>query len=152
MCRRHPIPVLLIPIVVGALGLSCLWATAEEKAEPIPTQTVADKVRQAMQAKMVHSQGILHGLVTRDFDEMKQAATKLKQVSLDAPKDIEGDEVDNELYHHFRLEFLRISTQLEKMAEARNVEGAAFAYQSLTANCLACHSYLHGDEQIRTVK
>lgn len=129
-----------------------LISTGEDKAQPIPTQTVADKVRQAMLAKTSHAQGILHGLVTRDFEEIQRAAAKLKQVSLDAPKDIEGDEVDNELYHHFRLEFLRIATQLEKMAEAKNVEGAAFAYQSLTANCLACHSYLHGDEQIRVLK
>lgn len=131
----------------AAIVSIAFMARAEEKTQTIPTETVADKVRQAMLAKTSHAQGILHGLVTRDFDRIKQTAAKLKQVSLEAPKDIEGDDVDNELYHHFRLEFLRISTQLEKMAEAENVEGAAFAYQNLTANCLACHSYLHGAQQ-----
>ena len=99
-----------------------------------------------MQAKLVHSQSILNGLVTRDFDSVASAAKAMKKVSLAAPKHIEGDATDNELYNHFRLEFLRITTLMQNMAEQENLEGAAFAYQSLTANCLACHSYLDGSQ------
>ena len=95
-----------------------------------------------MAAKLTHSKDLLEGLVTRDFDKIAEAATAMKQVSINGPKSIEGDRTDDELFEHFRWEFLRISTQLETMAADKNLEGAAFAYQNLTANCLACHSYL----------
>lgn len=117
------------------------------KETPIPTQTVQDAVRDAMHKKLEHSQKILNGLVTRDFGLIEDAAAKLKTVSLSAPKRIEGDETDNEVYEHFRLEFLRICTLMEEMAKKENLEGSAFAYQSLTANCLACHSYLDQDHE-----
>jgi hypothetical protein len=28
------------------------------------------------------------------------------------------------------------------MADAKNLDGAAFTWNSLTANCMACHEYL----------
>ncbi|MCA8996588.1 MAG: hypothetical protein KDA80_06380 [Planctomycetaceae bacterium] len=117
-----------------------------EDVKPIPTETVEEEIQKAMRAKLTISQDILNGLVTRDFELIQQAAGELKKVSLNAPEHIEGDETDNELYKHFRLEFLRINTLMEDMAKDENVEGAAFAYQSLTANCLACHSYLHAND------
>ena len=42
-----------------------------------------------------------------------------------------------------RIQILRNRTR-EEMAKEENLEGAAYAYQNLTANCLACHSYLTG--------
>ena len=47
----------------------------------------------------------------------------MKQVSINGPKSIEGDRTDDELFEHFRWEFLRISTQLETMAADKNLEG-----------------------------
>ena len=32
---------------------------------------------------------------------------------------------DKEIYEHFRTEFLRLATQLDSMAKAKNLEGAA---------------------------
>lgn len=145
MVRFRLIHLLAVVAVAASVG-SYLADSAAEEVTPIPTQTVGDKVRGSMQAKLVHSQSILNGLVTRDFDSVGAAAKAMKRVSLAAPKHIEGDATDNELYNHFRLEFLRIATLMENMAAQENLEGAAFAYQSLTANCLACHSYLDGSQ------
>ncbi|MCA8990790.1 MAG: hypothetical protein KDA88_02370 [Planctomycetaceae bacterium] len=96
-----------------------------------------------MHAKLYHSQRVMKGLVTHDFEEIRKGAGALKQTSLDAPKPENGDKVDDELYNHFKLEFLRLTTRLGEMADEENIEGAAFVYQGLTANCMACHDYLH---------
>lgn len=118
-----------------------------DEVKPIPTETLDEAVRGTMREKLAHSQLILNGLVTRDFAMLKDAAREMKTVSLSDPQQIAGDETDNELYDHFRLEFLRTCTLIERMADEKNLEGAAFAYQSLTANCLSCHSYLDQDEK-----
>ena len=133
-------------VIAPALLIPELGEAQEEKVRPIPTQTVSEELRGSMQAKLDNAQGILNGLVMKDFESIREAATKMKKVSLTAPKKVEGDDIDNELYNHFKLEFLRLTTQLEKLAEEKNHEGTAFAYQNLTANCMACHSYLAGDE------
>lgn len=136
---------ILLAVVLAAMAGLLYRGSTESRAQeirPIPTTGKADEIRQAMHVKLHHSQQVLHGLVTRDFSRIQSAAGALKQVSLAAPKELEGDQTDNELYEHFKLEFLRLTTQLEETAKARNLDGAAFAYQNLTANCLACHSYL----------
>lgn len=95
-----------------------------------------------MAQKLPRMQKILEGLVRKDFEAIGDAASKLKEISLQAPSNIEGNDIDNQLYDHFKLEFLRLTTQLEAMAKAKNPEGGAFVYQNLTSNCMACHSYL----------
>lgn len=132
--------------VIGVVGI-IFWASKGPQAEdvkPIPTVTQTDEIHVSMAKKFERSQDIMKGLVTSDFQLLKSAATSLKQISLKAPKTVDGDPIDNELYDHFKLEFLRLTTQLEEMAKEENLEGAAYAYQNLTANCLACHSYLTG--------
>lgn len=113
-----------------------------QNAKPIPTETTQESVRRSMRDKSKQAQSILPALVMGDFVSIKETATKLKAISLHAPDGIEGDETENDLYKHFRLEFLRVTSQLEKMAEQENLEGTAYAYEKLTANCLACHGYL----------
>lgn len=132
-----------LAVFVAAMTASVLCLTAiAQNADPIPTETKQDAVRRSMHEKSQQAQAILPALVMSDFDAIKEAAAKLKTISLQAPADIEGDDTENELYQHFRLEFLRVTSQLEKMASDENLEGTAYAYEKLTANCLACHSYL----------
>jgi hypothetical protein len=136
-------------LAAGGILLPRGVQSSAQDVRPIPTQTLAAEVRGTMSAKLTHSKDLLEGLVTRDFDKIEKAATAMKQVSLNGPTRVEGDQVEDELFGHFRLEFLRISTQLEEMAKKENLEGAAFAYQNLTAHCLACHSYLtHRDRRL----
>lgn len=139
-----------LSLVICMLAV-CAFAENERESvqvKPIPTQTYQEQVRQSMQVKTDLSKEILPALVMRDFGTIESTAKKLKNVSLQAPKRIEGDDTENDLYKHFRLEFLRLTTQLEQMAAAENLEGTAYAYQNLTANCLACHGFLnHADEK-----
>ncbi|MEW4486451.1 hypothetical protein AB1L42_00135 [Thalassoglobus sp. JC818] len=126
--------------------MTMLDACAQNVA-PIPTETKRDAIRNSMQSKSKAAQSILPALVMNDFAAIEATAAKLKQTSLQSPEDIEGDQTENEIFRHFRLEFLRLSTQLEQMAKDENLEGAAYAYENLTANCLACHSYLNNQSE-----
>lgn len=132
----------LVLLFSGGLGV---WVAAQDRPRvvPIPTRPANENIRTAMARKLSLTQNVMRGLVTNDLELVATTAAELKKVSLEAPKSLEGTEIDNQLYTHFQLEFLRLTTQLETLAQAENPEGAAFAYQNLTANCLACHSYLN---------
>ena len=122
--------------------------TDAKVAEPIPVDVVQElkpPVRPYMQAKLINSQRVLEGLVTHDFEQIREAANNLKMMSLKPPEVHDRDEYDREIYEHFRVEFMRLSGQLELMAEAGNLEGAAFIQQNLNANCIACHKHMRDE-------
>lgn len=133
----------------------CAWQIGNftARADEVVEASADDEVTQPdsditsfMHAKMLHSQRVLHGLVTQDFEQIEQGAESLRATSLLSPGPHSHDALDSELYEHFRLEFLRLSTKLGEMARDRNLEGAAFTYNCLTANCMACHQYLKEQE------
>ena len=97
-----------------------------------------------MQAKLVHAQNILSGLVTQDFDSIEKSATALSKISLSPPPDMAktGDKSDEQVYEHFRMEFARLSGQLEGHARRHELEATAYVQQNLTATCIACHDYI----------
>ena len=143
----------LMTCVLGAVAVGgiCLWLFAEgdvhadEVVQPMPEGDVAHPdadMASTMHSKLVHSQDVLQGLVTQDFEQLERGAENLRATSLMSPGLSHNDALDNELYEHFRLEFLRLSTKLGELARDENLEGAAFTYNNLTANCLACHQYL----------
>lgn len=133
-------------LLVASLGLSSALRTNADKVMPIPVEvpqrTSAKRVKTDMQLKELGAQRILSGLVHRDFAAIRKGAAALRQVSLDGPKHRSGDRTADRIYAHFRLEFTRSATKLETMAEAQNLEGAAYTYQNLTATCIACHEHL----------
>lgn len=120
---------------------------AQERVTPIPSQSdqvpaVRQPVGPLMQAKLGHAQRVLEGLVTHDFDRISAAAKAMKLMSLDPPSSWGRDKDDDEVYEHFRMEFMRQSARLEKMAHEQNLPGAAYLQQNLTATCIACHDYI----------
>lgn len=152
MTRTRYASLLMLALTLIAL----IWMNAPQgvtaQVKQIPIQegkSAAEELRPYMHAKLYSAQQVMRGLVTHNFDDIRQAAGSLKQTSLDAPEPEGDDKIDGELYEHFRLEFLRLTTQLNEMAEAKNLEGAAFVYQGLTANCMACHDYLNRGTQAK---
>ena len=148
--RNRMVGIAVAAAFVIGLGTS-LWSQVEEDSaqkdvpqiRPIPTVPTGEAIRDSMHAKMQLMQKVLEGLVIRDYVQIRDAGASLKKVSLAAPAQVDGGPIDNELYDHFKLEFLRLATQLQGMGEKENLGGAAFVYQNLTANCMACHSYLY---------
>jgi hypothetical protein len=98
-----------------------------------------------MHAKVGHSQRVFEGLVTKDFEKIALGAEALMLTSLSTPK-VEPDKKRNdEVFDHLKLEFLRLSGQLQQMAADKNLEGAAYVTEKLNATCIACHQYLRDE-------
>lgn len=93
--------------------------------------------RPYMQAKLVHTQAVVHGLVLNDLAEVARAADDLRATNQLSPDDAGADLLDDKVYRHFQLEFVRLSTRLGELARNENREGAALADSKLTANCMA---------------
>jgi len=145
-------------VVVGAVLLvsTAMWTSAGGQVQKIPV-TVDEEdpssrpVRPLMQAKLVHAQRVLEGLVTHDFKRVESSANSLKKMSLEPPAGFapKQDDADSEVYEHFRTEFLRVSARLEEQAQKKNAEGVAYMQQNLTATCVACHDYIRDYEANR---
>lgn len=136
-----------IAVVVGLFVTGALVVSGQEKpqAQRIPSEAEpprTETIRPYMHAKLYHSQMVLQGLVTKDYGSIEQGAEALRRTSLEAPWPDDDDSINRELYDHFKLEFLRLSTRLAEQARQENLDGAAFTYQNMTANCMACHHYL----------
>ena len=100
-----------------------------------------------MHSKLVHSADVFEGLVRRDFEQVRTAAEALKVTTLGSPEVAPGKNRDDEVFEHFRLEFVRQAARLEQLAEAENLEGAAYIAQQLNATCISCHQYLRDWEK-----
>ena len=132
----------------GLAIVVCSLVHAQVKTIPV-TVDEDSKIRSKdtqvmMQAKLSHSQKILEGLVTQDFEAIEQAAAALSKISLTPPPDLEkaGDKSDEQVYEHFRMEFARLAGQLEGHARREQLEATAYVQQNLTATCIACHDYI----------
>ena len=109
-----------------------------------PTATRKD-VRPFMLAKLTNSHRVFEGLVMKDFTKIKQGAESLKLTSLSVPLAPSGETQDDEVFDHFRTEFLRLAFKLEQMADAKNLEGSAYVAEKLNGTCIACHQYLRDE-------
>ncbi len=143
------VPAALILAVLICLGGWSLFTgvRAQDRVTPIPVQSGGDKptrqpVGPLMLAKLSNAQRVVEGLVTHDFDRIATAASAMKIMSLDPPAGWEKKSSDDEVYDHFRMEFMRQAARLEKMAQEKNLSGAAWYQQNLTATCIACHEYI----------
>ncbi len=118
--------------------------------ENIVTIPVDGKAKQKsmlpyMHAKLRHSQQVFAGLVTKDFEKIELGAEALLLTALSTPK-VEPDRKRNdEVFEHLKLEFVRLSGQLQQMAADKNLEGAAYVSEKLNATCIACHQYLRDE-------
>ncbi|HQZ63673.1 MAG TPA: hypothetical protein PLY87_01300 [Planctomycetaceae bacterium] len=143
----------------GLVGLmACIAAVgavrvSSEEVVPIPVQVEELKrtqnqlsVEQLMEAKMEEAQKILKGLVTHDFDQIAESAEALKLMSLKPPRGWEKKTDDDEVYEHFRSEFMRQAARLEEQARNKHLAGAAYFQQNLTATCIACHDYIRDED------
>ncbi|MCA9034703.1 MAG: hypothetical protein KDA91_06210 [Planctomycetaceae bacterium] len=119
---------------------------AQDRVTPIPNsipqRRSQEGVESLMHAKLSHSHQILDGLVNHDFDSVELAAGDLKKMSLDPPDGWKRNDADGEVYEHFRMEFMRQAAQLERAAREKNLSGAAWYQQNLTATCIECHNYI----------
>lgn len=148
-------------VLAGVLGLTVLGfeqlrsegqpkkpSDEPKRVKPIPVEVGASPkkdMRPFMLAKLTNSQRVFEGLVMRDFTKIKQGAESLKLTSLAEPSTPSGETQDDEVFDHFRTEFLRLAFKLEQMADAKNLEGSAYVAEKLNGTCIACHQYLRDE-------
>lgn len=142
-----------ILLLSGSAGLSLHHSVSQEAVVPIPVQVEPRRpstqpIENLMEEKLNHAETILKGLVTQDFHSIEKAAEDLKLMSLDPPKGWKKNKTDEEVYEHFRMEFMRLAARLELEAKDKHLAGAAWFQQQLTATCIACHDYIR-DEEIK---
>lgn len=95
-------------------------------------------VEKLMRMKLEHSQKVLEGVVTEDFELVADNARSLKALSEAA----EWRVFQTPEYRQYSAEFRRTADILAQMAEAKNLDGAALNYVQLTMNCVHCHKYV----------
>lgn len=122
-------------ITLCSLSMSSLPMTCGEDAQ-------SDATTALMQAKLDHSQALLEGLATEDFDSLKRHAHELNLLSLENDWNV----IQTGEYRRLSEEFRRKATDLSSAAAKKNLDGATLAYVGLTMKCVECHKY------VRTVK
>jgi cytochrome c556 len=120
----------LIYILAALVFLAVLVAIA--RTEP------PNNVRDFMRAKLSHSQKVLEGLTTEDFDliaKNSQAMSLLSQAT-------NWQVLQTQDYLQQSQDFRRTADALTEAAGKKNLDGAALAYVELTMKCINCHKYV----------
>jgi cytochrome c556 len=97
-----------------------------------------NNVRDFMRAKLSHSQKVLEGLTTEDYDMIaknSQAMSLLSQAT-------NWQVLQTEEYLQQSRDFRRAADALTEAAKKKNLDGAALAYVELTMKCINCHKYV----------
>lgn len=91
-----------------------------------------------MKKKLIHSQAILRGLAMGDFEDVQYNAGRLKLLNR-----VEGFvRRKNPDYRAHLNTFSRVSAEIERQAQKKNIEGATLAFNQLTVSCVECHKTL----------
>lgn len=97
-----------------------------------------DKVKALMQAKLEHSQALLNGLATEDFEELARHSSALTVLSLETDWNV----LQTAEYRRLSEDFRRSTKQLTDAAKDESLDGATLAYVGLTVKCVECHKYV----------
>lgn len=135
LARRRAMPACMAAVALLAGGAWMLAIAADGPPEP-------DKVAGFMRAKLVHSQDVLEGLTTEDFELIEKGAQGLALASLDSNWQV----LQTEDYVRQSAEFRRACGTLSDAAKAKNLDGATVAWMDVTLKCVQCHKYVR-DEQ-----
>ncbi len=123
--------------VVAVFLFAGAWLTvgAQQRAVPMPKHD--EKLGALMLAKLASSQKVVSGLVSEDFAEIRRGAEELNRIC--EATDWAGH--SDQIYAHHRTELKRQSQKMIKLADDRNLDGAAFTYMHSLTTCISCHQY-----------
>ena len=120
---------LLSCLAAGVLSLGTLFASS------VPAQ---DNVAVFMKAKLKHSQEVLKGLATEDFELIAKNSQTMSLLC--------EDEIwmvfQTPEYRARSAEFQRSVDAVTEAARKKNLEAAALGYVDVTLKCVSCHKYV----------
>ena len=117
-------------IIAIALGMSMLPMGRLGRSQ--------EKVKTFMRVKLDHSQRVLEGLATENYDEIANNAERLTLLS----QEVDWNVIQTAEYTRLSAEFRRATQDLAKAAKAKNLDGATLAYVTVTLNCVQCHKHV----------
>lgn len=141
--------ILLVPVLLHFAPDA--QSVGQDEVTRIPVEKVEKKKEQLqlyMHAKISYSEQVFEGLVTKDFKKIRSGAESLQVTSLSTPRVDAKESRDDEVFEHFKMEFVRLASRLGQMAEEENLEGAAYVNEQLNATCIACHQYLRDEPAV----
>jgi len=104
-----------------------------------------DNVKEFMRAKLTHSQKVLEGLTTEDFDAVAKHSQEMSLLSQAASWQV----LQTPEYMQRSTEFRRSTDTLTEAAKNKNLDGATLAYVDVTMKCVECHKYVRRVRQAR---
>lgn len=107
-----------------------------------------DVLRDFMRAKLKHSQNVLEGLVTENFDQIAKNAQDMSLLSLAETWQV----LNTPEYVDYSRKFRNAADTLADMAKKKNLDQATVAYNQLTLKCVQCHKYVRGVRMAETGK
>ncbi len=119
----------IVAFIVGA------FLVGQSQSEP-PTNNLKDFMR----AKLSHSQKVLEGLTTENYELIAKNSQAMSLLSLETNWQV----LQTTEYLDRSKEFRRIADAVTKAANKKNLDGAVLAYVQLTMSCIECHKYVRG--------
>lgn len=97
-----------------------------------------DNVAVFMRAKLKHSQEVLKGLATEDFDLIAKNSQAMSLLCEDELWQV----LQTPEYRARSAEFQRSVDAVTEAARKKNLEAAALGYVDVTLKCVNCHKYV----------
>lgn len=97
-----------------------------------------DNLRMFMREKLDHSQQILEGLTTENFEMIAKSSQELSLLSLASNWQV----LQTPEYVNKSSDFRRATDALSEAAREKNLDGATLAYLEMTLKCVNCHKYV----------
>jgi hypothetical protein len=134
-------------IAVGFCGaLSALLAMGQQPQ--LVTPQASAEVSVLMRAKLSSSQKVVEGLMAGDMSMIRKGAVDLQKIC-DSNSWRGGDD---QVAGHYRSDLRRASIKLAAMADADNLDGAAYTYMHMLTTCINCHDYSRNVLRVASVK
>jgi len=129
----------VIALLIGATGLLLYRGAVAQTQDDLNGRRA--KRSTFMRMKLEYSKNLLEALTTEDFDKIAANARALKAMSLAAEWEV--PEIPNvQEYLTYSADFQRVTDDLRKAAERKNIDGSLLNFNQLSVNCVKCHQYV----------
>jgi hypothetical protein len=91
-----------------------------------------------MRDKLTHAQAVLEALTTSNYEMLKSHSTALSKATGQAGWDV----LRTPEYRRYSETFLRVTEDLVRAADARDMDLAMTHYTAMTNSCYQCHRYI----------
>lgn len=116
-------------IVLGAFVVLTKASESRPKSNP--------ELSAMMRLKLLSSEKIVEGLVSKDFRLITKGAEELTQIC----NATEWRAHEDQVYAHYRDDLRRTAKKIVVLADDTNLDGVAYSYMHSLSTCINCHSY-----------